>query len=367
MGRHAEGWRLRLHERTGIHFVRFRHNGRREEISTSRRDPTEASAEAARIYAEVVSGRWSPDLVLKARIGPPKPGTPLDEIGSLWVVDLEAELDELTADTYGGYISAHWQPFFLSLNRLVTRSVNDYIRARLKKVKRKTLLKELSALRRFCAWLFEKGFIREIPVIESPPSNVTGTPDKTTTHKAGPVEVSEREIAQFIAHLPAWSLGKNGKRKFRVREALEFEYETGLRTQTVATIIGADYIKETGKLRVRDETDKARWGRDLPLSERARKILDSVGAKDLEPFFGKASGKRREHHYREYRSHLVDRTADLRGTAYLLGHKEITTMNKYAKPTERAAERALQADSKYIQENHFGGNTGGQKARRRRA
>jgi len=189
--------------------------------------------------------------------------------------------------------------------------------------------------------------------------------------------------------LPEWSLGKNGNHKFRVRAPLEFEYETALRTQTTATIVGADYLKEKGKLRLRDETDKARWGRDLPLSKRACEILDSVGAKDLEPFFGKPHGKRREHDYSDYihaacdaakiprisphdlrharGSHLVDRTADLRGAAYLLGHKEITTMNKYAKPTERAAERALEADAKYIQKKRFGGNSGGQKPRRRRA
>jgi integrase/recombinase XerC len=360
MARHAEGWKLAPPDhRTGIHPVRFTFQGRRRQISTGRRDPTEASIEAARIYAEVVSGRYRPDLVIAKSAAPARPGTPLDETASLWLADFSADHDETTVETYGIYVATHWQPFFGSLDRMVTPTINDYTRARLRKVIRGTVLKELSALRGFVAWCFEKGHIRELPIVEAPPAKATGTPDTTRPHKLAPVELSEKQIAAFVKALPEWSDGKWGKRRFRVRAAMEFSYETGLRAETVRSIVGADFVE--GKLRIRDEADKARWGRTLPLSDRARKILAGIGAKDLEPFFGR-------HDYRAYieaactaakipqlsphdlrharGSHLVDRTADLRGGAFLLGHKEITTMNRYARPTEKAAERALATERK---------------------
>lgn len=359
MARHAEGWKIRPDHRSGIYTVRFTHKGRRE-ISTGRRDPTEASVEAARIYAEVVSGRYRPDLVAQKSAGPARPGEPLDVNASLWLADLSADHDETTVDTYGGYLATHWQPFFRSLDRMVDSMINDYTRARLRKVKRKTVLKELSAMRGYLAWCFEKGFIRDLPVVAAPPPKATGTPDKSNNHKAAPVELSEKQIAAFVKALPEWSLGKNGKRRFRVRDAMEFSYETGLRAETVRSIVGADFV-DGCRLRIRDEADKARWGRTVPLSDRARDILKRNGAKDLEPFFGR-------HDYRPYiaaaceaakvpllsphdlrharGSHLVDRTADIRGAAFILGHKEITTMNRYARPTEKAGERALATERK---------------------
>jgi integrase len=360
MARRAEGWRLRPNNRTGIQEVRFTHQRRRFEISTGRRDPTEAAEEAKRIYAAVVSGRYNPDLKASAQLAPPKPGQPLDEQAALWLADATADHDEKTIETYGGYVRAHWQPFFGSLDRMVSSRIADYTRERLRKVIRRTVLKELSAMRGFLAWCFEHNLIVEIPDVVSPPSNSTGTPDKENTHKAGPIEVTVKEAKRFIAALPEWSLGKWGKRRFRVRAPLEFSYETGLRAETLRCLVGADFI-DGSKLRIRREADKARWDRTLPLSKRAQEILRGIGARDLEPFFG-------DHDYRLYidaacktakiqrisphdlrhacGSHLVDATADIRGAAYLLGHKEITTMNKYARPTERAAERALKEAAK---------------------
>ena len=54
---HAEGWKLRLPPGHKTYSVRFRHKGKRVERSTGKSHPGEASAEAARIYAAIVSGR----------------------------------------------------------------------------------------------------------------------------------------------------------------------------------------------------------------------------------------------------------------------------------------------------------------------
>jgi hypothetical protein len=57
MARRAEGWRLDVDPRTGIHRVRFTHGARRHKISTAERDPAAAARKAAAIYAQVISGR----------------------------------------------------------------------------------------------------------------------------------------------------------------------------------------------------------------------------------------------------------------------------------------------------------------------
>jgi hypothetical protein len=71
-----------------------------------------------------------------------------------------------------------------------------------------------------------KGLIRELPIVEAPPQKATGAPDTTKPHKLAPVELSEKQVRAFVKALPAWSMGEWAKRRFRVREAMEFSYET---------------------------------------------------------------------------------------------------------------------------------------------
>lgn len=53
------GWTIRIPKGEGrtVYLVRFRHAGKRVELSTGKSDPREAAVEAARIYADTVSGR----------------------------------------------------------------------------------------------------------------------------------------------------------------------------------------------------------------------------------------------------------------------------------------------------------------------
>jgi len=75
MARTPEGWHVYQDPRSGVHQARFTHEGRRYSVSTGERDPVPAAKEAARIYAEVVSGGRSPG---KALIVPA--GKALDEV-----------------------------------------------------------------------------------------------------------------------------------------------------------------------------------------------------------------------------------------------------------------------------------------------
>ena len=143
MARTAEGWKLRTDPRTGIVYVRFRHQKIRYSISTGERDPGPAAKKAAIIYAEVISGRWQRQLVIA------RPGQPLEEIAAEWLADIEGECRKNTWKLYVIHVGTHFAPFFGSLDRVTESGSVDYSRARLKKVLRVTLVKELTTLRRF--------------------------------------------------------------------------------------------------------------------------------------------------------------------------------------------------------------------------
>jgi integrase len=147
------------------------------------------------------------------------------------------------------------------------------------------------------------------------------------------------------------------------RAFFELMWETGLRTGTLARIsVPEDYEHGRATLSIRNEIDKARFGRELPLSVRARQILDEVaprrglvfGEHDLRARLRRAAREagfsvertRRlsNHALRHARAtHLASRSDNLVGVAFLLGHKHLTTTAIYAKPRQRAAREVLAA------------------------
>src|SRR5664279_4464710 len=95
MARAAEGWQLVQARQTGIYQVRFTHAGKRGSFSTGKRNPGEAAEVAARIYADVVSGRWVSGKVLAATTG-----KAFDEVAALWLADVEPTIDPRTFTLY---------------------------------------------------------------------------------------------------------------------------------------------------------------------------------------------------------------------------------------------------------------------------
>ena len=83
------------------------------------------------------------------------------------------------------------------------------------------------------------------------------------------------------------SKGRFGKRCFFVRKRFVVAWETGLRPATLNEI-GApiDYHRGATELVLRDEIDKVRYGRKLPLTEAARAALDSI-TPDVGLIFGR--------------------------------------------------------------------------------
>jgi len=364
-----------------MYIVRFRHAGHRYAISTSERDARKASRAAQVIYSDVLSGKRQRGRQNEPMTAPtptaPDPGVTLADAAVEWLKDIASSLDEATVKQYGCYVTAHWAGQFDTLDGVTKLSAETYWRERLKKVKRKTVLKELSALRGLLRWCKENDLIEEVPLVSSPPRRATGTPDTRRPHKSGPVELEEKEALAIIRQLPEWSPGGRRSPPFPVRARFEFAWETALRPSTLEALCAPDdYLPGRATLMIRDAADKARFGRELPLTAEARAALDRVcpksglifGKHDCRPFLqaaAKASGLPEEkakrfspYDLRHGRlTFLAENSTNLPGIAYLAGHKQLTTTNHYLKSSRRAAETVLAAVSA-AQKSEFGIHTG---------
>jgi hypothetical protein len=111
MARAAEGWRVVAGRRADDPlYVRFRHAGQRYYLSTGERDSEPASQQAARIYAEVVSGRRRPRAVSTR--------TPIDELAASYLEHVEATGSAERFSMQSQHFRVHLLPFFRSLDEI---------------------------------------------------------------------------------------------------------------------------------------------------------------------------------------------------------------------------------------------------------
>jgi integrase len=284
--------------------------------------------------------------------------TRLDDLVRDWLDDLTGQIDQ---DTTGELYQLHWTthliPFFGSAVSITKASIAAYGRARLRRVKRATLQKERSTLRGFLDWCVERGFLTS-PIDFPPlPKRAPGTAWHQNRRGAA-TELSPEECAMLLAVLPAWSVPRGGRVAFPVRARFIVAYETSLRPATLdALSVPEHWSRGSSTLIITDEIDKARFGRELPLTPTALAALESVGKRGL--IFG-------EHDYRyqlkkaakqvlpaakarsftgyDFRhaagTHWAE-TGNLPAVAYMMGHTQLTTTNRYAKPNLRAAKNML--------------------------
>ncbi len=349
MARIAEGWKLVW--RRGVARVRFRLQGKRQELSTLQRDPIKAAEVAARIYSDFVSGRTK-----RASSGALiNPGTPLDELCALWIADVMPELGKDTDLTYEIY-ARHWCAHMKTIGDVNSAGIGNYQRQRLTLVQRSTVIKERGGLRRFLEWCEEQEMLRGVPEFPKLKKKVTGVRHKQARSKPQ-VELSPNEIERILAALPEKSLRTRKGKHFAVRARFEFAYETGLRPETLNQLRGAD-VTVSG-LHLRPEADKNRRDRVVPLSERALAALRSLGpigrdellfgVHDYRTVFGQACvdalGDERGAQVTQYDlkharvTHLIDDGAPITGIRFLTGTN--VALESYAHPSRRAAEQAL--------------------------
>jgi integrase len=354
MGRHAEGWKLQQDPRNGLYKVRFTHAGRRWKLATATRDLGDATREAARLYGEVVSGRFVPGRVAQSG------GRDFIEVASAWLADIESSVDAKTFGLYSNiYVGTHFAPFFGTVDGLTTTGAETYVGKRLAEVGRETVKKELSVLRRFARWAARRGYI-EMPVIDTPGARVLGTAVKSARKKDFQI-FSADEVSRIIAKLPERVSAPKIPEGFWVRARIAVLWETGLRPTTVSRLRAPeDFSPGKSVLSIRAEVDKNRWGRDLPLSTAARAALDSVcpaegvifGVHDTRGALreaAKAAGidAQRADRISEYdlrHSRLTlwgSTTTNLSALMYLAGHTQPATSARYLRPQIEAAAEVV--------------------------
>jgi len=348
MARPTEGWKLR--KRGGGYFVRFTVAGERVELATGARDSEEAARRVSKLYSEHQLS--APARRLKVLV----PELALVEIAATWIADIEGELDAATLDTFVIY-ARHFQAFFGSMAGITDAACAQYSRERLRKVKRQTVRKELSALRRFVRWCVQQGVLSREPHIPSPPPRATGTAYFKRRRSKATV-ITPAEALAIIEALPEWSKKPGGK-LFPVRARIRFAWETALRPKTIDDLnVPEHYTRGATTLIITDEIDKARFGREIPLTEGARAAIDSV-CPDLGLIFGRHHCRDRltraarsvlppekaatfaPYDLRHARATEWAESGNLVGVAFLLGHKHISTTNRYTRPNEAAARKVL--------------------------
>jgi|ERR1044071_510863 integrase len=353
MGRVAKGWGFTC--RRGVYGIRWRQEdpeNPRPEVSLGTKDINEAKRLAPIVYAERVSGvDKNPENNCKA-----DPAIKLKELIAKWIVAIKPELGVKTDETYIIY-GNHWLKHLKFLADVRPAKVGDYQRARLNVVKAGTVRLELSAMRRFFKWLKEQEYIKTVPEFPELGRKVLGTNYAVPRRKTPVTVFSPEEMDKIIDGMDQWSKRKVHGKRFPVQSRFVVARETGLRPTTIDGLLGKDLI--VSGLHIRKENDKNRWERVVPLTDRARKALESVLPEDPDaPIFGthewgkvfypyvvKALGQSAADRMTPYDlkhglvTELFDSGAPETGIQFLTGTK--SAIRRYSHPTRSAAEAAI--------------------------
>ena len=342
----TQGWKLYKNPKSGIYQIRFRVGGKRYHRSTGEANRAAAQSAAARLVRRVTEGDRSEHSA---------PDVPLPELVGSWLAEVRSEVSPETLRTWELYAGAHFIPHFETSDRLCSEAyLRDYMRKRLQEVKARTVQKELSSLRRLLTWMAERGLVQEAPAFPKLPRRATGTAHPSGRRKR--IDLSPKEMDAIVCALPART--RDGQ---PLRAYFEVMRETGLRPGTLQRLRAPDdYRPGSQFLRIRAEADKARYARELPLSERAREVLDEVCPDEgiLFPKFAwryplrtaaraagldpdRASQVKPYDFRHSVATELTERSGNLLGVGYLLGHRHATTTNQYVHARRSAAESVL--------------------------
>ena len=377
-GGNNTGWRIRRKPgRTIWTVVYHTPGGRSGERSTGESDETAAFAAGSRIFGEEVLADAKGTSKPKAtkRQGE---GTDLPTLFGKWLTALRLTHAPTTIVIWELY-SAKWIKWFGGIHateRDITREkLTDFFAKRLGEVLSTSVKKERAALVNFLTWAETEGYPIVLPVsdlVPRLPKRAAGVAYGKRRRVAAP-SLSPEQVRTLIRALPEWSIEQGGHERFPVRAKFLVQYETGLRPSLLGRIRTPEhYRKGQALIRITADIDKAKYARDVPLTRKARRILDYVidrlndegrtgGREYRGPIFG--SHDYRKHitraakrlprelaeifcgaHLRSARiTHLLELGANIPGVQQLVGHKQMSTTAKYVKPSFRAAEDALGA------------------------
>lgn len=354
MGRPSEGPRVKW--KRGWAYSHFTWDGELYRVALKTKDKREAQEASARAYADVVSGRRRPIRR--------QPGQLLDlaEMLETWIESKRPSLDPDTMPTLDGY-ARRFVDSFGSLDQITEATGTAFGLNRLSQALRTTVNRELSYLREFLRWARVQGAIAEVPFIPRLPPKAQGK--RTGPQRAKSVHISEAEAMLIIAELPEESKKIDG-RKWPIRDRFAFMWETALRPETISRLSVPDHWRRGMRhVELTNEDDKARWGREVDLSETAIEILERVAPlrglifgdhsfyKAIKRAAAKVLGAIRGKHFAPYdfrhgrAKSLLDTRSEsgervpIRGVSYLLGHKRVSTTDKYLAPERGAGREAL--------------------------
>lgn len=348
MGRSAKGPTVRW--KRGWAYSCFTWAGHPYRIALLTRDERAAQEASSREYAKIVTGEVRP-----VRRQPGKLHD-LADLFDLWIESKRPSLDVTTVPTLDGY-ARRFIDFFGTLGGIDKASSSTYGLARLGQALRTTVLRELAYLRQFLDWCVLHGALSVAPVVPKLPPKARGI--RTGKQRAKAVHISPEQAAEILSLLPLESKTIDG-RKWPVRDRFAFTWQTMLRPESIARIRTPEHWRPgSDQLELEDEDDKARWGRILDLSPEAVRILTRVAPKDGVVFghhnFSKVLkrvacavlGPRLGKMFAPYdfrhggAKDALDAGAAIRGVAYNLGHKRVSTTDKYLAPDRAAGKEAL--------------------------
>lgn len=348
MGRSSEGVTVRW--KRGWAYACFTWAKQEHRIALRTRDKRAADEAAAREYAKVVTGEVRP---VKRQAGKLHN---LADLFDLWLESKRTTVHPRFFKTLEGYVGGFLH-FFTSLGDIDKASSSTYGLARLGQALRKTVLRELSYLRQFLAWCVLHGVLERAPEVPALPAKAKGV--RTGKQRARPVFVSPSQAAEILALLPEESKTIAG-RKWPVRARFAFTWETLLRPETISRLrVPENWRPGSTCLELDDEDDKIRWGRTIDLSPAAVRLLASVAPKAGVIFghhiFYKALkraaavvlGPRLGAMFAPYdfrhggAKDTLDSGGPIRGLSYNLGHKRVSTTDKYTAPDREAGAAAL--------------------------
>jgi site-specific recombinase XerC len=345
MGRRAKGPQVRWR---GTHWqVYFTIGGERHYETTgitSERARSAAERRGREIYQEALA--WGARRKRRAVSGYRKGD--LKTLLGEWLEEHTGR--PVTITSYTSY-SGFWLGEFRTLENLTSVRIGHYVRRRLKQVLAQTLRRELSALRSFLRWLVAAEYLGEAPEVPLLKRGEAGTRSKVR-HRCAAPEISPEEIDAILDRLPERST-RDG---LIVRARFVVEYETALRPATIEKLrVPDNYTRGATQLVLTEDDDKSRYGRAVPLTDRAREALESVVLgegvifgehRGIERYLRDAAkgildeGRREvlcpQHLRSAAITHALERSQNLAGVQYLAGHRKSSTTERYCRPSFRA-------------------------------
>ena len=204
--------------------------------------------------------------------------------------------------------------------------------------------------------MHETGKLPELPIVPTVKASQGGRPVKKPNRVAAP-EVTPQEARSILARLPE----RSGKGKWPVKARFIVMYETTLRPESLHRLsVPENYSPGSDVITLTDSDDKELYGRQIPLTDKARRALDRV-CPEKGPIFGRhrytgylrraaeqvlPAHKARTWAGQHFRSasitHWLERPKGrLPAVQYLAGHKHTSTTSRYVRPTFRAAKKMV--------------------------